>query len=104
MLLDMLKEVLIDRGLSNRESEVAILVSRGMSNKEVATMLVVTEKTIKFHLTNIYKKMKVKSRTQLIVWCLPHIGFEEKSAAPQGINKTDPELGMPIGITKVGNA
>jgi len=81
----MLRDVLIQKGLSNREAEVAELVSRGLSNKEVANQLFVTEKTVKFHLTNIYKKMNVKSRAQLIVWCLPHVGFvesETRSEAP----------------------
>lgn len=73
----MLRDVLIQKGLSNRESEVACLVTKGLSNKEVANQLFVTEKTVKFHLTNIYKKMNVKSRAQLIVWCLPHLGFVE---------------------------
>src|SRR5688572_33372846 len=73
----MLRDILIQKGLSNRESEVAELVTKGMSNKEVANQLFVTEKTVKFHLTNIYKKMNVKSRAQLIVWCLPHLGFVE---------------------------
>lgn len=73
----MLRDVLIQKGLSNREAEVAELVSKGLSNKEVANQLFVTEKTVKFHLTNIYKKMSVKSRAQLIVWCLPHLGFVE---------------------------
>jgi len=71
----MLKDALSQKGLSNRESEVAELVSKGLSNKEVASQLFVTEKTVKFHLTNIYKKMGVKSRAQLIVWCLPHLEF-----------------------------
>ncbi|MBC7465278.1 MAG: response regulator transcription factor [Bdellovibrio sp.] len=76
----MLRDVLIQKGLSNRESEVAELVSKGLSNKEVANQLFVTEKTVKFHLTNIYKKMNVKSRAQLIVWCLPHLGFVESES------------------------
>lgn len=75
----MLKDVLIKEGLSNREAEVAELVTQGLSNKEVANRLFVTEKTVKFHLTNIYKKMNVKSRAQLIVWCLPNMTFTEKS-------------------------
>jgi LuxR family transcriptional regulator, positive regulator of biofilm formation len=78
----MLKDVLIQKGLSNREAEVAELVTKGLSNKEVANQLFVTEKTVKFHLTNIYKKMNVKSRAQLIVWCLPHFGFVEKEERP----------------------
>src|ERR1035437_6421739 len=78
----MLRDVLIQKGLSNREAEVAELVTKGLSNKEVANQLFVTEKTVKFHLTNIYKKMNVKSRAQLIVWCLPHFGFVEEKEKP----------------------
>ena len=53
--------------LSPRESEVAYFVSLGVTNKEAANSLLITEKTVKFHLTNIYRKMSVKSRGQLIV-------------------------------------
>jgi len=87
----MLRDILIQKGLSNRESEVAELVSKGLSNKEVANQLFVTEKTVKFHLTNIYKKMNVKSRAQLIVWCLPHLGFVE--------NEVKAEATQPAGAT-----
>jgi DNA-binding CsgD family transcriptional regulator len=89
----MLRDVLIQKGLSNREAEVAELVTKGLSNKEVANQLFVTEKTVKFHLTNIYKKMNVKSRAQLIVWCLPHLGFVEKEKEPQA----EPNPGMAAG-------
>src|SRR6202050_4119470 len=81
----MLKDVLTQKGLSHREAEVAELVSKGLSNKEVASQLFVTEKTVKFHLTNIYKKMAVKSRAQLIVWCVPHVDFvnnQQTATAP----------------------
>ena len=83
----MLRDVLIQKGLSNREAEVAELVSKGLSNKEVANQLFVTEKTVKFHLTNIYKKMNVKSRAQLIVWCLPHLGFVESEVRAENNNQ-----------------
>lgn len=73
----MLKEKLVQKGLSHREADVAVAVSKGASNKDVAQALFVTEKTIKFHLTNVYKKMGVKSRSQLIVWCMPHMTFTE---------------------------
>lgn len=98
----MLRDVLIQKGLSNREAEVAELVSKGLSNKEVANQLFVTEKTVKFHLTNIYKKMNVKSRAQLIVWCLPHLGFVENEAPA-----TRPEMSAgttTINTIPVGNA
>ena len=110
----MLRDVLIQRGLSNREAEVAELVTKGLSNKEVANQLFVTEKTVKFHLTNIYKKMSVKSRAQLIVWCLPHIGFVEKeekstdaiqaSAQNAGLaaGKNQAATQFPVGSSTVG--
>lgn len=79
----MLRDILTQKGLSNREAEVAELVVKGLSNKEVANQLFVTEKTVKFHLTNIYKKMSVKSRAQLIVWCMPHQSFVETEKSGQ---------------------
>lgn len=75
----MLRDILLQKGLTNREAEVAELVSKGLSNKEVGNQLFITDKAVKFHLTNLYKKMNVKSRAQLIVWCLPHIGFVEET-------------------------
>lgn len=53
--------------LSRREMEVVESVTKGLSNKLVAQDLFVTEKTIKFHLTNIFKKAGVNSRSRLIV-------------------------------------
>src|ERR1700678_3040668 len=100
----MLKDILTQRGLSHREAEVAELVSKGLSNKEVANQLFVTEKTVKFHLTNIYKKMSVKSRAQLIVWCLPHLGLVENETA----QPTRPEMtagaSQTINTIPAGNA
>lgn len=59
------------KALSKREKEVTILVSTGMSNKEIADSLKVSEKTIKFHLANVFKKLEVPSRAKLIVLTLP---------------------------------
>lgn len=71
-----LKNILLGKGLTNREVDVSELASRGLSNKEVANQLFITEKTVKLHLTHIYAKLKIKYRAQLIVYCLPHIEFE----------------------------
>ena len=107
----MLRDVLINqKGLSNREAEVAELVTKGLSNKEVANQLFVTEKTVKFHLTNIYKKMNLKSRAQLIVWCMPHHQFTEATqvAAPapaaQAANRPAEAQAntIPSGVSTVG--
>jgi len=98
----MLRDILIQKGLSNREAEVAELVSKGLSNKEVANQLFVTEKTVKFHLTNIYKKMNVKSRAQLIVWCLPHLGFVENDSTRE--NNTGVSTGTAAATIPAGSA
>lgn len=78
-----LDTVLKDQGLTPRECEVSFLVSQGNSNKEIAEELGVTEVTVKFHLQNIFKKMELKSRAQLIVFCLPHIVFPELTKNPE---------------------
>ncbi|MEU6995132.1 response regulator transcription factor [Streptomyces sp. NPDC046465] len=52
--------------LTSRESEVLQLVRRGMANKEIARRLGLSEKTIKFHVSNVLAKAHVASRAQLI--------------------------------------
>lgn len=81
-----LKSVLKSKGLTEREQQVAELVSKGLSNREVANEVQIIEKTVKFHLTNIYKKMNVKSRAQLIVWCLPYLSYVESPTTSGGTN------------------
>lgn len=51
---------------SRAENDVVVYLKMGLSNKEIAERLFVTEKTIKFHLTNIYEKAGVKSRMEFI--------------------------------------
>ncbi|MEU6370000.1 response regulator transcription factor [Streptomyces sp. NPDC046931] len=52
--------------LTSRESEVLDLVRRGMANKEIARRLGLSEKTIKFHVSNVLAKAHMASRAQLI--------------------------------------
>ena len=54
-------------GLSNREREVVKLLLEGKSNKLIASALHITDNTVEFHLKNIYSKVQVSSRTELIV-------------------------------------
>jgi DNA-binding NarL/FixJ family response regulator len=51
-------------GLTDRELEILRLVASGMSNARIAAQLWVTEQTVKFHLSNTYRKLGVTSRTQ----------------------------------------
>ena len=52
--------------LSKREKEVIEILLLGKTNKELSEVLFVTEKTVKFHLTRIYKKLETKSRYTLL--------------------------------------
>lgn len=52
--------------MSVREKEVAELVKQGFQNKQIGGMLFITEKTVKFHLTSIYRKLEVNNRNQLV--------------------------------------
>jgi DNA-binding NarL/FixJ family response regulator len=56
--------------LSPRELEVLEAVATGLSNRKIAATLWVTEPTVKFHLTNIYRKLGVTNRTQAARWLL----------------------------------
>jgi DNA-binding NarL/FixJ family response regulator len=53
-------------GLSKREYEVLCKLAKGHSNKEIASLLFVSESTIKTHVSNVYSKLDVKRRTQAI--------------------------------------
>jgi DNA-binding NarL/FixJ family response regulator len=52
--------------LTAREQEVLRLLARGLRNKEMATRLHVSERTINFHLANIYSKLNVSGRTEAL--------------------------------------
>jgi DNA-binding NarL/FixJ family response regulator len=54
--------------LTPREIEILQLVAEGHSNSKLARMLWVTEQTVKFHLSNIYRKLEVANRTEASRW------------------------------------
>jgi DNA-binding NarL/FixJ family response regulator len=54
--------------LTRRELEILQLVAEGHSNAELARMLWVTEQTVKFHLSNVYRKLEVSNRTEASRW------------------------------------
>jgi DNA-binding NarL/FixJ family response regulator len=56
--------------LTPREQTILEAVTRGLSNQAIAKELWVTEQTIKFHLTNIYRKLGVSNRTEAALWRL----------------------------------
>jgi DNA-binding NarL/FixJ family response regulator len=52
--------------LTNREQEVLRLVARRHSNKEIAGILCISERTVKFHVSNVLSKLQMHDRTRLI--------------------------------------
>jgi DNA-binding CsgD family transcriptional regulator len=59
-------------GLSAREAEVLRLVASGMSNPEIASALFLSEKTVARHLSNIFTKLEVSSRTAAAAFAFEH--------------------------------
>lgn len=80
----------LSQKLSRREVEVVVLVLEGLTNREVANQLCVAEKTVKFHLTNIYKKLNISRRSQ-IIWTLPLSDFVEARRNPSIVNSSTKE-------------
>lgn len=58
------------KSLTKREIEVLIQVANGMFNKEIANNLNISERTVKNHLSNIFKKIDVSDRTQAAVFAI----------------------------------
>ncbi len=59
-------------GLTTREIGIMEAVARGLANKAIAKELWVTEQTVKFHLSNIYRKLELSNRTELARWAFSH--------------------------------
>ena len=59
-------------GLSEREREVLGLVAAGLSNKQIAARLGISEKTVKAHLTRVFRTIGVFDRTQAALWAHRH--------------------------------
>ncbi len=55
--------------LSKRELHVASKIMEGLTNKAIADQLFISERTVKFHCANIYRKLNITSRTALISAC-----------------------------------
>ncbi len=55
--------------LTGREFEVVEQIIIGKSNKEIADILFISEKTVKCHVSKILRKMQVKDRTQIVLYC-----------------------------------
>jgi DNA-binding NarL/FixJ family response regulator len=63
-------------GLSDREKEVLLLVERGLANKQIGHALGISERTVKAHLGNIFRRIGVGDRTSAALWARDHLPGE----------------------------
>jgi DNA-binding CsgD family transcriptional regulator len=74
--------------LSARETEILKLVAKGLTNREIAQQLTISPNTVKVHLSNIFEKISVASRTEATMYGIEHGivdvpgGMEAPAAAP----------------------
>jgi len=61
-----------EEGLTEREQEVLQLIADGRNNREIAEKLVISEKTVKTHVSNILSKLHLDDRTQAAIYALRH--------------------------------
>ena len=61
--------LLLKNKLTMRELEVVRLINYGLSNKEISMKLNISEKTVKTHMSNILRKLKLKDRLEVILYC-----------------------------------
>jgi len=52
--------------LTARENEVLQMIALGLANKQIAARLYISEHTVKFHLSSLYAKLNVSSRTEAV--------------------------------------
>ncbi len=58
--------------LTERELEVVRLIAQGCSNREIAEKFVISEKTVKTHVSHVLAKLGLKDRTQLAIYAIKH--------------------------------
>jgi DNA-binding CsgD family transcriptional regulator len=59
--------------LSAREKEILLLVGEGLQNKEIARKLFLSEKTVKNHISNIFKKINIHDRTKAALFAVKNL-------------------------------
>ncbi|WP_054284977.1 helix-turn-helix transcriptional regulator [Gulbenkiania mobilis] len=62
--------------LTRKEVKTLRLIAQGLSNQAIADQLFVSTHTVKTHIYNLYRKLNVNSRSQVVLWALRHLGSE----------------------------
>ena len=64
--------------LTEREREVLGWIAHGLSNRQIAKKMVISEKTVKTHVSNLLNKLDLEDRTRAAIWALKHgLGSED---------------------------
>jgi DNA-binding CsgD family transcriptional regulator len=82
---------MIDNQFSARERDVIALLLQGNSNKEIALALDIANRTVEFHLGNIYAKLGVTSRTEAVIK-LSGYHLRESTGKVDTVNQGNPQL------------
>jgi DNA-binding NarL/FixJ family response regulator len=77
-----------DAGLTERELEVLLALGQGHSNREIAKLIWLAEQTVKFHLTNIYRKLNVSSRTEAVHWAYSNGLLDTSATTSESLKAT----------------
>jgi DNA-binding CsgD family transcriptional regulator len=81
---------MIDNQFSARERDVIALLLQGNSNKEIALALDIANRTVEFHLGNIYAKLGVTSRTEAVIKLSDYLW--ESTGKVDTVNQGNPQL------------
>lgn len=81
---------MIDNQFSARERDVIALLLQGNSNKEIALALDIVNRTVEFHLGNIYAKLGVTSRTEAVIKLSDYLW--ESTGKVDTVNQGNPQL------------
>lgn len=70
-----------DNGLTAREMQMIVLIARGMVAKEIARSLAISEKTVRNHISSIYRKLEIYDRSQVVIYAMKKglIDIDEES-------------------------
>lgn len=74
-------QVLSDHSLTARENQIFQFMIRRLSNKEIGGLLGISDRTVKFHVSNVFAKFKIQSRREL--WSNLNIPAQSKAQAPK---------------------
>jgi two-component system nitrate/nitrite response regulator NarL len=74
-----------DFGLTPREKQIIALIGAGYTNKDLAKELGISENTAKHHITNIFDKLGISNRLELLLFATEHRLINDESPAPRHI-------------------